>query len=59
MSDTENTEVKLHWWLVSYTYFMPYGGHGCGSHTQGTSLKVFNKESMDFALKRGKNISGY
>lgn len=54
-----SAEEKWHWWLVSYTYFLPLGGHGCGTHTQGTNQKVFNRDSMSYALKRGKNVTGH
>ena len=47
-----NTEVKLHWWLVSYTYFHKNGGQGFGNYVQGTQFNFFNNDTLMYA--RGK-----
>lgn len=47
-----DTEVKLHWWLVSYTYFPKNGGQGFGNYVQGTRFNFFNNDALIYA--RGK-----
>ena len=44
-----NTEVKVHWWLVSYTYFPKNGGHGFGNYVQGTQFNFFNNDTLMYA----------
>ena len=44
-----NTEVKVHWWLVSYTYFPKNGGQGFGNYVQGTQFNFFNNDTLMYA----------
>ena len=44
-----NTEQKLHWWLVSYAYFPENGGQGIGSYTQGTDSHTFGYSQLEYA----------
>ena len=46
-----NTEQKLHWWLVSYTYFTENGGQGFGSYTRGTDSHTFGHSQLENARK--------
>ena len=43
---------KLHWWLVSYTYFPKVGGQGFGSYVQGTAFNFFDNEVLSFAKEK-------
>ena len=44
-----NTELRLHWWLVSYTYFTSNGGQGFGNYVQGTQFNFFNNDTLMYA----------
>ena len=45
-----NTELRLHWWLVSYTYFTSNGGQGFGNYVQGTQFNFFNNDTLMYAI---------
>ena len=51
-----NTEQKLHWWLVSYTYFQK-GGQGFGNFTQGTDSHTFGYSQLEYARKRSSELA--
>ena len=58
MSDTENTEVKLHWWLVSYAYFPKDGGQGFGNYVQGTNFNFFDNDTLHYARENAERVVG-
>ena len=53
-----NTEQKLHWWLVSYTYFTENGGQRFGSYTQGTDSHTFGYSQLEYARNKSSELVG-
>ena len=51
-----NTEQKLHWWLVSYTHFTENGSQGFGYYTQGTDSHTFGYSQLEYARKRSSEL---
>ena len=51
-----NTEQKLHWWLVSYTYFTENDGRGFGNFTQGTDSHTFGHSQLEYARNRSSEL---
>ena len=51
-----NTEQKLHWWLISYTYFPKGGGQGFGNYTQGTDSHTFGYSQLEYARNRSSEL---
>ena len=51
-----NTEQKLHWWLVSYTYFTEGGGQGFGNYIQGANSNTFGYSQLEYARKRSSEL---
>ena len=51
-----NTEQKLHWWLVSYAYFPKGGGQGFGNYTHGTDSHTFGYSQLEYARKRSSEL---
>ena len=51
-----NTEQKLHWWLVSYVYFPKNGGQGFGNYTQGTDSHTFGYSQLEYARNRSSEL---
>ena len=52
-----NTEQKLHWWLVSYTYFTENGCQGFGNYTQGTDSHTFGNSQLEYARNRSSELA--